>query len=66
MGYSNFRNEETHKDSDTSNSSRYNVSSEDLLKKKESYWFIALVVTLILIGTVVFYCAHTGGQVIYF
>ena len=66
MGYSNFRNEETHEDSDTSNSSRYNVSSEDLLRKKESYWFIALVLTLILIGTVVFYCAHTGGQVIYF
>ena len=60
MGYANFRNEENTENAET-NSARYNISSDELFKKKESYWFLALILSLILIGSVIFYCAHTGG-----
>ena len=65
MGYANLRDEDNAENSDTS-SSRYNISSSDeLFKKKESYWFLALILSLILIGSVIFYCAHTGGKKIF-
>ena len=60
--YSNLRNDDGSEKAP--NERRINVSSEDLIKKKESYWFLALVLTLLVIGTVVFYCAHTGGEAI--
>jgi len=59
--YSNLRNDDGSEKAP--NERRINVSSEDLIKKKESYWFLALVLTLLVIGTVVFYCAHTGVSV---
>ena len=60
--YSNLRNDDGSEK--VPNERRINISSEDLIKKKESYWFLALVLTLLVIGTVVFYCAHTGGKTI--
>ena len=35
--------------------------AQDVLIKKEAYWFIAMVLAFILIGSVVFYVTHTGG-----
>ena len=55
MQYLNFKNEP-----ESGNRVAMAVSSEDLLKKKESYWLLGLVVTLIVIGSIVFYSAHTG------
>ena len=57
MQYLNFKNEP-----ESGNRVAMAVSSEDLLKKKESYWLLGLVVTLIVIGSIVFYSAHTGGR----
>lgn len=62
MHYSNLRNDE--REASEANTSRnISVSSEDILKKKESYWFLALVVFLVLAGSIIFYCAHTGGWI---
>ena len=57
MQYLNFKNEP-----ESGNRVAMALSSEDLLKKKESYWLLGLVVTLIVIGSIVFYSAHTGGR----
>ena len=56
MQYLNFKNEPE------SGRVAIAVSSEDLLKRKESYWLLALVVILMVIGSIVFYSAQTGGQ----
>ena len=56
MQYLNFKNEP-----ESGNRVAMAISSEDILKKKESYWLLGLVVTLIVIGSIVFYSAHTGG-----
>ena len=62
MTYLNLRNEP-----ETGNRVAITMSSDtDLLKKKESYWFLALVVALIVIGSIVFYSAHTGGEAEYY
>lgn len=58
MQYLNFKNEP---ESASGNRLAITVSSEDLLKRKESYWLLALVVILMVIGSIVFYSAHTGG-----
>ena len=60
MQYSNLKDEEQEERPRVSK--KINISTDDLLKKKESYWFLALIVTLITIGTVIFFCAHTGGD----
>ena len=36
---------------------------QDILVKKEDYWFIAMVLTFKMIGSVVFYMTHTGGAI---
>ena len=62
MHYSNLRNDEREA-SEAGASRNISVSSDDILKKKESYWFLALVVFLIVAGSIIFYCAHTGGYI---
>ena len=66
MHYSNLRNEaevpEPRVDPGSSAAKLSLGPGDDLFKKRESYWFLALVVVLVLIGSIVFYCAHTGGQ----
>ena len=57
MQYLNFKNEP-----ESGSRVAIAVSSEDLLKRKESYWLLALVVILMVIGSIVFYSAHTGGK----
>ena len=66
MHYSNLRNEaevpEPRVDPGSSAAKLALGPGDELFKKRESYWFLALVVVLVLIGSIVFYCAHTGGQ----
>ena len=57
MQYLNFKNEP-----ESGNRVAIAMSSDDLLKKKESYWLLALVVILMVIGSIVFYSAHSGGR----
>ena len=62
MQYSNLKNEDQEEEKPKVTKITLGRSTEDLLKKKESYWFVALVLTLIIIGSIIFYCAHTGGE----
>ena len=64
MQYSNLKNEADQEEGRPKVARKFNInmSTEDLLKKKESYWFLALIITLIIIGSIIFYCAHTGGM----
>ena len=64
MQYSNLKNETDQEEGRPKVAKKLNInmSTEDLLKKKESYWFLALIITLIIIGSIIFYCAHTGGR----
>ena len=36
-------------------------TANDSVGKKDSFWLIALVLTILLIGSVVFFVTHTGG-----
>ena len=60
MQYSNLKDEEQEERPKVTK--KVNISTDDLLKKKESYWFLALILSLIIIGSIIFYCAHTGGE----
>ena len=69
MQYSNLNNEEVTEDK-LEEDGEVNVDvrkgmkkSQDVLLKKETYWFIALVLTFIMIGSVVFYVTHSGGNI---
>ena len=67
MQYSNLKNEEvTEEKMDEIGEAKVDVrdgmkTSQDVLVKKEACWFIAMVLTFILIGSVVFYVTHSGG-----
>ena len=67
MQYSNLKNEELPEEK-VENVGEANIRKgvkipEDLLVKKEACWFIAMVMTFILIGSVVFYVTHNGGNI---
>ena len=65
MQYSNLTNEEVSEEKidvgEENVAVRTGVNKpQDILVKKEAYWFIAMVLTFIMIGSVVFYVTHTG------
>ena len=67
MQYSNLKNEESTEDKlgTVGDGSVVKMSGdgadEEVAMKRETFWFAALVLTLLLIGSVVFFVAHTGG-----
>ena len=67
MQYSNLKNEEVAEEKMEDNvEEKVDVrngikTTQDVLVKKEACWFIAMVLTFILIGSVVFYVTHSGG-----
>ena len=69
MQYSNLKNEEVTEDK-LEEVGEVNVDvrkgmkkPQDFLVKKEAYWFMAMVLTFLLIGSVVFYVTHSGGNI---
>jgi hypothetical protein len=69
MQYSNLKNEEVTEDK-LEEVGEVNVDvrkgmkkPQDFLVKKEAYWFMAMVLTFIMIGSVVFYVTHSGGNI---
>ena len=68
MQYSNLKNEEvTEEKMDEIGEANVDVregmkSSQDVLVKKEACWFIAMVFSFILIGSVVFYVTYSRGN----
>ena len=69
MKYSNLQNEavtEEKTGESSQNDENVEVRNEakkpqDLLMKKEGYWFIAMVLTFLLLGCIIFYMNHTTG-----
>ena len=67
MQYSNLKNEESTEDKleTVGDGSAVKMSGdgagEKVAMKRETFWFAALVLTLLLIGSVVFFVTHTGG-----
>ena len=66
MQYSNLTNEEVSEEKIDVGEENVEVRTgvnkpQDILVKKEAYWFLAMVLTFIMIGSVVFYVTHTGG-----
>ena len=68
MQYSNLKNEEVTEEENGEGNTDVEVKlglkkSQDVLVKKEAYWFMAMVLTFLLIGSVVFYVTHSGGNI---
>ena len=69
MQYSNLENEEAIEDKVGDHGATEVVvarikgckTANNSVGKKDSFWLIALVLTILLIGSVVFFVTHTGG-----
>ena len=66
MQYSNLKNEEVPDEKIDVGEENVEVRAgvnkpQDILVKKEAYWFLAMVLTFKMIGSIVFYVTHTGG-----
>ena len=67
MQYSNLKNEEVPDEKLDVKEDNVEVRTavnnpRDILVKKEAYWFLAMVLTFLMIGSIVFYVTHTGGN----
>ena len=68
MHYSNLKNEEALDEKAEVDSNEVSVKTASENKppeapvKKEAYWFIAMILTFIMIGSIVFFVSHTSGR----
>ena len=71
MHYSNLKNEEWSEDKleKTDDVAEIQVAAskgsspgQDPPIRKEAYWFLAMVLTFLMIGSIVFYVSHTKGN----